>query len=354
MTMEKTDKKAEALRRLFAMSRDAVLGIRDERVVFANQAAGELFGRDVTGERTAALLPESFSAPEEDSFVTAVSLGGTVYTVTAVREDGILILTIPRPEQGAGAAGIAALSRMRMAAFRLRISLDALASGAPGGEANGAYHSYYALLHLIEELSDVDAVSRGELLCRMETLDLGRLAGSLVDSVSAFVKDRGTAVECSLPEERCFVRGDRERLEQLLLIVLSNALLHTGPEGRVRVALRREGRQYILCVDDNGEGMGPGELAYAFSLRETAPIASAASGAGMGLYIAQAIARLHGGAMVLRSEPGKGTRVRVTLPVFEGVTVGDAGADPARGPELILKELANVLSKEAYDRKYRD
>jgi signal transduction histidine kinase len=266
----------------------------------------------------------------------------------------VLVLTLHSQASDAGAVGAALLSRLRMAAFSLRISLDALAEEAGQGEsARRAFHSYYSLLHRIDQLSDTSSLARGELLCRVRPVELCALVRELTDSVSVFAAGRQVSVTCDVPEGECFADGDRERLEQMLLILLSNALLHTSPGGQVTLTLRRDGDRYILSVDDNGEGMSAEELAYAFSLRESPPLTAAASGAGMGLYIVQGIARLHGGTAMLHSVPGRGTRVRITIPAKDSCCVFDAA--PASGrPELILTELSGVLPDEAYDRKYMD
>ena len=110
----------------------------------------------------------------------------------------------------------------------------------------------------------------------------------------------------------------------------------------------------ILSVDDTGEGMDEEAMAYAFSVRDDLSPAGAASGAGMGLYIAQGIAHLHGGAIVLLSRPGEGTSVRVTLPAGGQLRLGDCAREPARGSELLLRELSGVLSAQAYDVKFRE
>ena len=353
--MRSKNDRNESPARLFALSPEAVLGAREGRVVFANHAAERLFGRAVTGESLYTLVPELDAAAPEDSFVTAAAVQGLDCAVTAVRWEDLLILTFRPMKELPRAVGQAMLSRLRSEAFSLRFSLDRTVTPEVQADPRGQmlFHSYYRLLHLIDQLSDSSAMARGELTCRKQTVEMGKLLGDLADSVSFFTRQRGAEILCSLPEEPCFVSGSPERLEQLVLILLSNALRHTPAGGRIRLGLRCSGQQLVVSVDDSGTGMDAEAMAYAFSPREEGDL-TRADGAGMGLHIAYGIARLHGGAIMLHSKPGEGTSVRLTLPVSENRGLKDAPRAAAKGPDVILTELADVLSDESYHPRYRD
>ena len=355
MSMEEKKDQIELLEDLFALSRDAVLGVRDGCAVFCNEAARRLFGREVRGAAVSELLPELAALPLGESAVTAAEAAGAVYTVTAVPQGDVTVLTLLPPEQDPGALGASVLSPLRMSAFRLRMSLDALAERAGEGEdVRRAFHSYFELLHRIEQLSDAGMLSRKELGFRLQPVELGRLVRDLTDSVAFFASRRASELSCAVPEEPCLVWADSQRLEELLLILLSNALKSTPEGGRIRVSLRRDGERFHLSVEDDGAGMSPRELSCAFSLREDAEPSDAASGPGLGLYIAQGIARLHGGTVLLRSRPGQGTRVTVSLPDAPGLRVRDLAPAPAVGAGRILTDLADLLPNDMYDEKYRD
>jgi signal transduction histidine kinase len=112
------------------------------------------------------------------------------------------------------------------------------------------------------------------------------------------------------------VHGDRERVLQLIGNLLSNALKFTPAGGRVTVrAFAHEGRA-VVEVDDTGAGIPRAEQARLFErfFRSSTATARAAPGTGLGLVIAKAIVEAHGGTIVVRSEAGEGTIVRVELP----------------------------------------
>jgi len=356
--MEYLSEQEKAVLSLFRLSRDAVCVLREGRVLGANAAARRLLGEEPEGKPLPELLPGlDLRALGEGECVTAADIRGVTRTVTAVQQEGLLILTVLSQEQSAPAASAALLSQLRSAAFRLRFSLDKLLSDRTEEDpyVEILYHSYYSLSHLIGELSDVNALTRGDMALRMQTLDLVPLVRELADSVAFFTAEREIKIACRTPESGCLIRGDREKLQQLLLILLSNSLRHTPQGGHITLGLARSGRQYILSVDDDGQGMSGEELAYAFTVRDSDDPAAAFTGAGMGLRIAHGLARLHGGAVVLQSRKGEGTRVRLTLSAEENLSLRDSDAPPPdRGPELILTELAGVLPHGAYKTKYRE
>jgi len=340
----------EELRSLFRRSPDAVIFVRKGAAVFANAAAVSLFGRDVRGEYASNLLGGA-ALPGEDA-AAALTVGGRGCRVTAAVFDDVTVLTL-RAGENAVPVPPAAISRLRTAAANLLLSLDRLTD--PETEdpyAAVLYHSYYTLLHGIEQLSDRNALAAESMALHMTGVELGQLLWELAGSVDAFARDRKAPIRCTVPEGTFPVRGDRERLEQLLLILLSNSLLHTPAGGEIRLSLRRAGGQILLTVEDDGSGLSEAEMAEVFTAGQRDEPAAALSGAGLGLYIAQGIARLHDGTLLLESREGRGTRVTLSLPARDGLILRDA-APPASNPRQILTELCHALPSGVYSPKYR-
>ena len=128
------------------------------------------------------------------------------------------------------------------------------------------------------------------------------------------------------PDESVFVRMDAERVEQVILNLVSNAVDAMPRGGTVRVGVTREGARARLDVEDEGEGIDPEVLPRIFD-----PFFSTkdvGKGTGLGLAISYGIVEEHGGTIHVDSRPGRGTRFTVWLPADEG---GDeAPAGPAR------------------------
>lgn len=353
--MEKKETYGAALAPLFRLSRDAVCGISHGSVVFTNPAACRLFGMDITGEPA----EDRFSGLEEDSwgecFATSIVIGDVPRSVTAAHYEDILVVTIQHEDEALPPVPPAALRQMRSATLNLRLSLDKLTNGKPENEETYAsilFHSYYSLLHLTNQLSDVNALSSGALTCRMQPLSVNRLIDELMDSVQFFLHEKHISIRCELPPEELFMLGDREKLEQLLLILLSNSLLRTGVNGTISVRLKKHGRQCRLSIYDDGCGISESELAGAFVPRREDTLTDTTD-TGLGLSVAQGLAQLHGGLLVIEKTSDGATSAHLQFPVTGMLSLRDAVPRDA-GPEQILTELCSVLPLEAYARKYRE
>lgn len=117
-----------------------------------------------------------------------------------------------------------------------------------------------------------------------------------------------------------FVRGDEDRLKQLLLNLCENAIKYTPDGGRVSVAIRRDAGDAIITVADSGIGISANDLAHVFERFYRADPARTRDpgGSGLGLSIAQWVAAEHGGKVELASRPGAGTTARVRIPLGMG------------------------------------
>lgn len=113
------------------------------------------------------------------------------------------------------------------------------------------------------------------------------------------------------------ILADRDRIQELLLILIDNAIRHTPPGGEILVSVERVGSNARLTVQDTGEGIAPEDLPHVFERFYRAGTARdrATGGTGLGLAIAQSIVRLHGGEIGVTSTLGAGTTFTVTLPV---------------------------------------
>ena len=348
--MDRSESFPAPLAALFRLSPEAVCAARRGTVVWANAAAEGLFGRSVAGEHIPDLLPGV--DPCADSLSAALTLSGRGWILTAAPWEDLIVYTL-REERRAAPIPPAALSRLRTAAANLRLSMDRLLDGDAGDPYTAAlYRSYYSLLHTTEQLSDMNALADGELPALFRCMDLAALLSDLGDSVSAFTRESGVRLHTRTEAGPCCVNGDRERLEQLVLILLSNSLKRTPEGGEIALSLRRSGKMFILSVEDTGPGLTDEEIAAAFRPGGEADPAAAVSGAGLGLYIAQGIARVHGGALLLRNRESGGARVSVSIPVCETLSLNDSAA-PA-GPRRILTELCDILPAEVFLPRYLD
>jgi signal transduction histidine kinase len=176
------------------------------------------------------------------------------------------------------------------------------------------------LRKLSVDLLDLSRIDAGSLELHEEAVDLSELARSVLGEFRPRLADHGTEVELRLPEQVVSARCDRERVAQIMRILLDNALRHT-PEGtNVTVSAVRQNGAAEVTVADSGPGLGAGPASHAFERFYTG---DATRGAGLGLAIAQELAEHMEGRITLTSKPGQ-TRFTLRLPVASDGAVPQA------------------------------
>ena len=349
------------LEKLFSNSRDAVLGITDNRIEYANAAAAELFRREPTGEAASRVVGEELLTIKEDSFVASAAPGGRRCTVTGTRLGETLVLRYtPEPTDVGGFASEGLVCSMLAELTTLKLAADHIAQKLePCGEKEKQYlaflyHSYYKLCRLAGNLSAAEDLAQGHMPFFPRRTELVSLCGDLVSSV-ALLLGRKDSVRFESGSERIMAEADEVLIERMLLNLLANALAAVGENGEILVRLEAKGRRAVLSVDDTGAGIPPEVLKNVFSRYETglAGRMDTTAGAGLGLGIARGIAQLHGGSLIIESREGKGCCVRVMLPA--GKMGFDSPRPPRRGGlDAILTELSGLLDSSYYTAEYLD
>jgi two-component system, OmpR family, sensor kinase len=156
-----------------------------------------------------------------------------------------------------------------------------------------------------------------------EHVDLTRIALDAAQDARAREPDRPITVS---EHEPVIVVGDERRLRQVAANLLDNAQLHTPPATPVHVDVEVRGDQAVLSVTDTGPGINPAQASHIFERfyrgtpAGTQDAAPRTTGTGLGLAIVAAIARSHQGTATVRSEPGKGARFEISLPLADRAT----------------------------------
>jgi signal transduction histidine kinase len=172
---------------------------------------------------------------------------------------------------------------------------------------------------LTRDLLTLARSDRGELQLSVGRVDLGALARDLAGRVSLLARDRGVALDVQVLGQSPVVEGDPDRLQQVGLIIIDNALNHTPRGGVVQLTIERHDGAGMLRVDDSGEGIAPEHLSRIFDRFHRADPSRARStgGAGLGLAIARTLVEAHGGCIEVGARPGGGTRVTIHIPLAE-------------------------------------
>lgn len=168
---------------------------------------------------------------------------------------------------------------------------------------------------LVEDLLTLARIDSGQPL-RSERVDVGELARHAATEVSLRAPDRHVAIEVS---GEAFVRGDPDRLAQVLSNLTSNALTYTEPGGSIDIAVTQRDGWVRLEVRDDGTGIAAEELPRIFERFYRADRSRSSEGFGLGLAIVREIVQAHGGSVEAHSAPDERTVLRVLLPTDTSV-----------------------------------
>jgi two-component system OmpR family sensor kinase len=179
------------------------------------------------------------------------------------------------------------------------------------------YDETRLLTRLVDDLHDLALADAGQLRLEREPVDLSELARTVVDHFAPAASAAGVVLELDAQDALPPVDGDAGRLAQVLRNLLSNALRHTPPGGRVTVRLDRAGALARLQVADTGSGIAPEHLPHVFDrfYRGDKSRGHSGAGAGLGLAIVRQLVAAHGGQIEVASPPGAGTTFTITLPL---------------------------------------
>ena len=167
-------------------------------------------------------------------------------------------------------------------------------------------------------VADLLALARADagISLRLSIVDLDAVVLEVVGNSRQLTHGQALTLDNLEPVR---IRGDADRLKQLLLILLDNALKYTPPGGSVMVELRSDGDDAEIIVRDTGVGIAEQDLPHVFERFYRADPARSRDpgGTGLGLPIAEWIARQHGGRIDIASRAGDGTTVTVHLPATD-------------------------------------
>ncbi len=169
------------------------------------------------------------------------------------------------------------------------------------------------LVRLVRDLLELARIESGKLKLAHEDVVLQDLLRAVQQLYAGLVKGRGLSLLMELPEEPACLIGDRDRLQQVFMNLVSNAVKYTEI-GTVRIRLVKNGGMYQVEVADTGRGIAQSDLERIFDKFERVGDQSG-EGSGLGLPIAKDIVELHGGNIWAESQLGQGSRFVVLLPV---------------------------------------
>ncbi|HWR61645.1 MAG TPA: HAMP domain-containing sensor histidine kinase [Clostridia bacterium] len=170
------------------------------------------------------------------------------------------------------------------------------------------------LSRLVGDMEKLTKYESENLLLNKSEFDVLELIKSILSNFEKECRDKGLDIELEGGPVRIF--ADRDKISQVIINLMSNAVKFTGKDGSIRFAVASDKDNASISVTDTGTGIAPGDQPHIFErfYRADSSRSRLTGGAGIGLTIVKSIVHAHKGSISLESEPGKGTKFTVSLP----------------------------------------
>jgi signal transduction histidine kinase len=181
--------------------------------------------------------------------------------------------------------------------------------------------SVHQLRAMIRDLLEATRAESGKIRIEPRCITIGDLVRQAVSMMSPTAKEKHVGLEVGLDSRIPFVYADPDRVLQVLINLIDNAVKFTPPEGSVVVKAclaEADPSMVYISVADTGRGIGPEAKALIFERLYQDPnsIDNSRAGLGLGLFIAKQLVELHGGRIWVASEVGNGSTFSFTLPLY--------------------------------------
>jgi len=174
------------------------------------------------------------------------------------------------------------------------------------------------LAGLINDLLDLSKIEEGKIEFNGGRVSLGGLVQEVVETLRPVAAEKPVAIEVTAPETSILVWADRDKLTQVLMNLIDNAIKFTPAQGKVMISTARNGTEWVqISVNDSGPGIPSEEKEKIFQkFYQSAEVGKAKpKGTGLGLAISKALVELHGGRIWVESDANHGSTFFFTLPL---------------------------------------
>lgn len=190
----------------------------------------------------------------------------------------------------------------------------------------GIVETVERLALIVNDLRDLGAIRSGTLRVYPQPAELPVIVASALGGMGVLAEENGLTIRNEVPADLPLIYADAQRVHQILVNLLTNAIKFTPGGGQVRVRASTEGGRVRIEVEDTGRGISPDDLPTIFNrfVQLEADRGQRLRGSGLGLSICKALVAAHGGDIGVVSDPGKGSTFWFTLPVAD--EAGPVGA----------------------------
>lgn len=214
---------------------------------------------------------------------------------------------------------------------------DLLITGM-AGEINDIQREFLGILqgsasrlgNLINDILDISRIESGRLEVKQDEIDYSKIVGDTLRLMKAAADDKDIMLDASLPEQWPTVRGDADKITQIVTNLLSNAIKYTPAGGFVKLMVEvTPDAGIVTCIMDSGIGISEEDQKKLFQkfFRADNSLTREAGGTGLGLVIVKNMVELLGGSIWLESEVGEGSKFYFSLPLWNHVAEAAVAAE---------------------------
>ena len=343
---------------LLAMSSDAAVLLKNNRVAFATPAAKSLLGQDCEGKTMRKLFGQELAGIQAGSFIGEIQLSGTRHIIRKKTTDNISAIFISGIDQNESLLNDAFIFALRNCLMNIDVALNLLRLKLEeqpelSDSLSVICHDSFKLNRVMNNVSILHNINRPDPLIRTEYIDVSRFLRELVDSVSLLCT--GQEIKYKGPEElKMWV--DASLLESMILNLVSNCMIHAEGCRHISINLSKTKSGCMIAVDDDGCGIDIDDIQKSFSrYKHSFDVNQINRGPGLGLSAARSVAYMHRGTLLMESQPGRGTAVRVSLsscPQHKDMAKQKETFQPSM--KTLLVGLSYCLPSKFYTEKYTD
>lgn len=175
----------------------------------------------------------------------------------------------------------------------------------------------FRLTRLISNLTDLSKIRAGYLKLNLTRENIVSLVEDTVESITDYVRYKGLKIIFDTDTEEKMISCDPERIDRIVLNLISNSVKFTKAGGSILVSVADKGDEVEIAVSDNGIGIEEENLGSIFDrfYQGNGSLKCNKGGSGIGLHLAKSIVELHRGKISVASKPGEGCEFRISLPV---------------------------------------
>ncbi len=171
------------------------------------------------------------------------------------------------------------------------------------------------MTQMVAEVIELSRIETGKIKLKLEPVDLNLLAEEVIARLGPQADRQQVSLSAELASDLPSVQADKERIQQVIVNIVHNAIKFTPPGGKVVVSTKLDDQSVVTRVSDTGIGISKEDLPHIFERFFKADKSRSTSGTGLGLAIAKHIVQTHGGSVWIQSEQGKGSTFGFNLPL---------------------------------------